>query len=137
MAYSTDTDLVGYQPDILDLGIDSFTDDHDKAYDDINRELLAKFWAKKNTTDEFDVSLLTATQFKVASAYLVLWKYALPKLTNWVENDRFISMIDFYKSRYGEEMADILSAGVEYDADDDGTVSPLEKQSIGAGRLVR
>lgn len=137
MAYSTDTDLVSYQPDILDLGIDDFTADHDKAFDDINRELLAKFWVKKNTSNEFNTNLLTATQFKVASAYLVLWKYALPKLTNWVDGDRFQSMIEFYKSRYNDEMADILAAGVEYDADDDGSITSIEKQAIGAGRLSR
>jgi hypothetical protein len=46
-------------------------------------------------------------------------------------------MIKFYKSRYGEEMADILASGVEYDADGDGVVTKSEKVSIGAGRLTR
>jgi hypothetical protein len=136
MAFSTDTDLQEYLPDILDLGIDSFTEEHVKAKADIERELLAKWWVKKST-GEMDTSLLTATQFKAASVYLVLWKYALPQLSNWVDGDRFLTMIDFYKSRYGEEMADIFAAGVEYDADDDGTVTQAEKASIGAGRLVR
>jgi hypothetical protein len=137
MAYSTDADLTEYQPDILTLGIDSFTEEHDKAQADIIRELRAKWYSKKNTDKELDATLLTDSQFKVASVYLVLWKYALPQLTNWVDGDRFLEMIKFYKSRYGEEMADILASGVEYDADGDGVVTKSEKVSIGAGRLTR
>lgn len=137
MAYSTDADLVELLPDILDLGISSFTEEHDKAASDIERELLGSWWPKKGIDGDLDTTLLTATQFKLASCYLTLWKYALPQLTNWVDGDRFQNMIDFYKSRYGEEMAAILAAGVEYDKDDDGTVTTEEKASIGAGRLVR
>jgi hypothetical protein len=137
MAYSTDADLTEYQPDILALGIDSFTEEHDKAQSDIIRELRAKWYSKKSTDKELDATLLTDSQFKVASVYLVLWKYALPQLTNWVDGDRFLEMIKFYKSRYGEEMADILASGVEYDADGDGVVTKSEKVSIGAGRLTR
>ncbi len=137
MAYSTDADLTEYQPDIMTLGIDSFTEEHIKAKSDIIRELRAKWFSKKSTDKELDPALLNGVQFKVASVYLVLWKYALPQLTNWIDGDRFLEMIKFYKSRYGEEMADILASGVEYDADDDGVVTKSEKVSIGAGRLSR
>lgn len=126
MAYSKDTDLLDYQPDILSLGIDIFVNEHEKAKDDIIRELRAKWWNKRNTGDEFDPELLNGSQFKVASVYLVLWKYALPQLTNWVDGDRFLEMIKFYKSRYGEEMADIIASGVEYDKDGNGTVEKDE-----------
>lgn len=126
MAYSKDTDLLDYQPDILSLGIDIFVNEHEKAKDDIIRELRAKWWNKRNTGDEFDPELLNGGQFKVASVYLVLWKYALPQLTNWVDGDRFLEMIKFYKSRYGEEMADIIASGVEYDKDGNGTVEKDE-----------
>jgi hypothetical protein len=67
----------------------------------------------------------------MASAYLVLWRYALPQLTNWTEGDRFGNMIDFYKARYGEEIESVLADGVEYDADGDGNVKEDEKQSVG------
>lgn len=137
MAYSADSDLIEYQPDILSFGIDIFVDEHEKAKSDIIRELKFKWYSKKNTSVEFDPDLLIDSQFKVASVYLVLWKYALPQLTNWISGDRFQSMIEFYKSRYNDEMADILAAGVEYDADNDGSITSIEKQSIGAGRLTR
>ena len=84
-----------------------------------------------------DSTLLTDSQFTLASSYLVLWKYALPQLTNWVDGDRFQQMIDFYKSRYGEEMNAVFLDGIDYDADNDGIVTESEKVSIGGNRLVR
>lgn len=137
MAFSTDTDLTDLQPDILSLGISAFTDEHTKAYNDIVRELSGKWWSQKGLGGSLDATLLTDSQFTLASAYLVLWKYALPQLTNWVDGDRFQNMIEFYKTRYGEEMADIMAVGIEYDANNDNVIALEEKASIGAGRLVR
>ena len=78
-----------------------------------------------------DTTKLTDSQFVTTSAYLVLWRYALPQLTNWVDGDRFGNMIDFYKARYGEELEAVLSDGVDYDADGDGNVKYDEKQPVG------
>ena len=137
MAYSTDSDLTDFIPDILDLGIEAFYDEHEKAQTDIHRALRNKWWPKTGYKNELDTSKLTASQFRDLSAYLVLWKYALPKLTNWTQGDRFMEMMDFYKARYNEEWETILSDGVEYDADDDGTVQNDEKRALYAGRLAR
>lgn len=137
MAFSTDSDLVNLVPDILQLGITAFTDEHARAEADIKRELRIKWWDKKGIEGELDDTLLTDSQFTRCASYLVLWKYALPQLTNWVDGDRFQSMIDFYKSRYGEELESILRDGVEYDANDDNVVSNEEKKSIHSGRLAR
>ena len=104
MAYSNDADLLKLIPDILDLGIESFVLEHPKAQADIQRELRIKWWPRKNISGEMDNTKLTATQFTTVSAYLVLWRYALPQLTNWTEGDRFGNMIEFYKARYGEEL---------------------------------
>ncbi len=136
MAYSSDADLLKLIPDILDLGIESFVLEHPKAQSDIQRELRIKWWPRKNIAGEMDNSKLTSTQFTMASAYLVLWRYALPQLTNWVEGDRFQSMIDFYKARYGEELEAVLADGVDYDADGDGVTKEDEKQPVGQ-RLER
>lgn len=137
MAFSTDANLVDLVPDILELGITAFTDEHTKAQSDIERELRIKWWPKKYLSGEMDSAKLTDSQFTRCSSYLVLWRYALPQLTNWVDGDRFTSMIDFYKSRYGEELEAILQDGVEYDADGDGNVEDKEKVTVGAGRLTR
>ena len=39
MAFSTDSDLISLVPDILELGITSFSGEHTKAQSDIVREL--------------------------------------------------------------------------------------------------
>tara|TARA_R110000782_G_scaffold64810_5_gene132018 strand:+ start:370 stop:780 length:411 start_codon:yes stop_codon:yes gene_type:complete len=127
MAYSSDADLLKLIPDILSLGIESFVLEHPKAQSDIQRELRIKWWPKKNISGEMDTAKLTSGQFVQASAYLVLWRYALPQLTNWVDGDRFGNMIDFYKARYGEELDALLADGVEYDEDGDGAVKEEER----------
>jgi len=137
MAYSEDKNLQDIVPDILQLGIDTFTDEHDRAEADIQRELRIQWWDKKGIKGEMNTALLTSSQFARLSTYLVLWKYALPQLTNWVSDDRFLKMIDFYKARYGEEFESLLRDGIEYDANDDDTISNNEKQSIHHGRLNR
>jgi hypothetical protein len=137
MAFSSDTDLLDYVPDILDLGIDSFASEHARAQADIERELRIGWWDKKGLAGEMNSAYLTDSQFTRCASYLVLWKYALPQLTNWVEGDRYQSMIGFYKARYGEEIESILRDGVEYDANNDDVIDNKEKQSIHHGRLNR
>ena len=137
MAFSTDDDLEAIVPDIFDLGILAFTAEHAKAQADIEREIRNRWWHRKGIQGEMVPSYLTESQWTRASAYLVLWKYALPQLTNWVDDDRFLQMIDFYKARYGEELDAVFQDGVEYDADNDGTVTDKEKESIPLNRLDR
>ena len=137
MAFSSDADLLAIAPDILSLGIDSFSTEHAKAQSDIERHIRAVWWDKRGFSGELKPQYLTDSQWTRSSAYLVLWKYALPQLTNWVDNDRFLGMIDFYKSRYGEEIEAVFKDGVEYDDDNDGTIDDDEKTPINDGRLVR
>lgn len=137
MAFSTDKDLITLVPDILELGIDSFSTEHAKAQADILRELRINWWGKKGIYGDLNADYLTESQFTRCSAYLVLWKYALPQLTNWVDGDRYQQMINFYKARYGEEIESILRDGIEYDADNNDTVELDEKRSVHTGRLAR
>jgi len=137
MAFSTDSDLTALLPDILSLGIASFTDEHARAQADIEREIRNKWWDKTGFAGELDPTLLTDSQWTRAASYLVLWKYALPQLTNWVDGDRFQNMIEFYRARFGEEMEQVFQDGVEYDADNDGTVTNAEKKPRHFGRLFR
>ena len=137
MAFSTDIDLQDIIPDILDFGIPSFADEHLLAQADIERTLRAKWYPKLQLASEMDATLLTDSQFTKAACYLVLWKYALPKLTNWVDGDRFQNMIEFYKSRYAEELEGVMQDGIEYDANDDSVITEEEKRPVIHGRLYR
>ena len=137
MAFSSDADLMDIVPDILSFGIDSFSTDHAKAQADIERKIRADWWDKRGFSGELKPQYLTDSQWTRANAYLVLWKYALPQLTNWVDGDRFQGMIDFYKSRFSEEIEAVFKDGVEYDDDNNGTIDDDEKTPINDGRLVR
>lgn len=137
MAFSTDSDLTDIQPDILSLGIANFTGEHAKAEADIKREIRRRFWSRTGYSGEMDDTLLTDVQWTKANAYLVLWKYALPQLSNWVGDDRFMTMIQFYKDLYHQEMEAVFADGVEYDYNDDGIVDDGEKDLRITGRLNR
>ena len=137
MAFSSDSDLTDIVPDILTFGISTFADEHNKADADIKREIRAKWWSRTGNKGEMDASLLTGSQWTRAAAYLVLAKYALPQLTNWVEGDRFKNMMDFYNAEFLKEMNAIFEDGVEYDLNEDGTVEDGEKNLFITGRLSR
>jgi len=137
MAFSTDSDLTAIQPDILTLGISSFSSEHAKAEADIKREIRRRYWSRTGFSGEMDDTLLTDAQWTRANAYLVFWKYALPQLSNWVGDDRFLQMIQFYKDLYHQEMEDVFADGVEYDYNNDGTVDEGEKDLRITGRLNR
>ena len=137
MAFSTDSDLTAIQPDILTLGISDFSAEHAKAEADIKREIRRRYWSRTGFGGEMDDTLLTDAQWTRANAYLVFWKYALPQLSNWVGDDRFLQMIQFYKDLYHQEMEDVFADGVEYDYNNDGTVDEGEKDLRITGRLNR
>ena len=137
MAMSVDSDLTAIQPDILTLGILSFSAEHPKAKADIERRLRREWWPNMRIAGEVDFTLITESQFTRAASYLVLWKYALPKLSTWVVDDRFKLMIDFYKGLYESEFNEVLEDGIEYDADEDGVIAVSEKVPTHFGRLTR
>jgi hypothetical protein len=137
MAFSTDSDLTAIIPDILSLGISSFSDEHAKAEADIKREIRNRWWSRTGYSGELDDTLLTDTQWTRANAYLVIWKYAMPQLTNWVEGDRFREMQAFYRDLYNQELEAVFADGVEYDYNEDGTISEDEKDIRITGRLSR
>lgn len=137
MAFSFDSDLTAIIPDILQLGISSFSDEHAKAEADIKREIRRRWWPRTGYSGEMDETLLTDSQWTRANAYLVLWKYALPQLTNWVDGDRYREMLNFYRDMYAQELEAVFGDGVEYDYNDDGTIESSEKDIVITGRLTR
>ena len=148
MAMSTDSDLMVYQPEILQYGIDEFTGEHAKAKADILRRVRDEWWSRAkhsytNTTNninDMDETKLTESQFTRCAVYRVLSEYALPQLTKWNaegDEDKFQVMMAHYKKKYEEEFNSILRDGVEYDFDGDGTVEVGEEQPFHTSRLVR
>lgn len=145
--YTTDADLLEYEPQIKEYGIIDFTDYHAKTTADVQRYLRIHWWPRVSrsyststirTNVEMDTTKLQASQLKRASAFHVLAYYILPQLTqHGAEPDRFRMMIDFYKAKWQEEIDFVLQDGVEYDYDADGTIGTTEKQTAHYNRLVR
>ncbi len=145
------TNLEEYVPDIRDYGIQSFDDLFEKSRQDIFRQLRIDWWPRKTRgLDQMDIvtnvfggaemdeTKLTESQFTRACVYHVLGFYILPQLTRHdPESDRFGNMMQFYRAEYAREWNDIMQDGVEYDDNDDGTVSNAEKTSVHYQRLVR
>ena len=151
MAMSTDDNLIEYQADILEYGIDDFDSYHAKAREDILRRLRDEWWVRSRNMTNFDISRslpslemdadrLTESQFTRCAVYRVISEYALPQLTKWNasgDEDKFQVMMMHYRKKYDEEFNSVLRDGVEYDFNNDDTVSQSEKQPFHTRRLVR
>lgn len=122
--YSTDEDLVGLRPDILDLGVEKYTPQHEEAKRIIDRVLEFRWYRNAAEdigvdwrTTAFDPTLLKSadTQLKRLSSYKALelaYEYlmqASPSPT------AFSELRDLYAKKYKEELSDVLGAGVDYD----------------------
>ena len=150
--FSTDSDLLEFEPDIKNYGIQDFETDpnlHEKSYDDIIRLLNIK-WAPTYGLGRYDASVLGASiidvdpnkiqtsQFKRASVYHVLGHYIYPRLSTFdPAGDAFREKMNYYVNKFNEEFDFILQEGVKYDADSDGTIVDSEKQTYYHNRLQR
>jgi hypothetical protein len=146
--FANDDNLIEYEPQIREFGIQSFSDLHEKTYDDIIR-LLNIEWFPTAEYGKYDISIigsktklspskLTTSQFTRAACYHVLAYYIYPKLSTFDPNgDAFREKMKYYKEKFREEFELILKSGVEYDVDSSGTISDSERQPFNFGRLIR
>lgn len=146
--FANDDNLIEYEPQIREFGIQSFSDLHDKSFDDIVR-LLNIEWFPTAEYGKYDISIigsktklspskLTTSQFTRAACYHVLAYYIYPKLSTFDPNgDAFREKMKYYKEKFREEFDLILKSGVEYDVDSSGTISDSERQPFNFGRLIR
>ena len=146
--FATDADLLDYVPDIKKYGIQDFSAEHTKTYDDIIRLLNIKWWPTAEYgrfdlsvvggTTKLDASKLDPSQFTRAAVYHVLAYYIFPKMSSFdPDRDAFREQMDFYKGKFEEEFQLIISVGVNYDLDSSGTFEDGEKQTFYSGRLIR
>ena len=150
--FSTDSDLLEFEPDIKTYGIQDFETDpnlHQKSYDDILR-LLNIRWAPTYSIGRYDASVLDGTiikvdpnklqnsQFTRASVYHVLGYYIYPRLSTFdPAGDAFREKMTYYVNKFNEEFDFILQEGVKYDADSDGNITDCEQQTFYHSRLQR
>jgi len=145
--YSTDNDLLEYEPDILDLGIPEFKDLHQKSYEDINRLIEIEWWPRASfrnyditraSYQSMEESKLVDSQWKRSAVYHVLYAYIYPRLSTFSpEGDVYREKMEYYKAKFQEEFNLCLRQGVKYDYNADSTISNSEEQPAHFNRLVR
>lgn len=146
--FATDSNLLEYEPQIKQFGIQEYTSEHEKTYDDIIRLLNIKWWPTTQYS-RYDLSViggsaklspskLDSTQFTRAAVYHTLAYYIYPKLSSFdPDGDLFREKMNYYKAKFEEEFDLILRVGVSYDMDSSGTYEDGEKQTFYNGRLIR
>lgn len=145
MAYATFDDLKQVEPTIQEYGVLDWDAELARSETEINRVLKVRWYqayqkAHTNLINiAFDPTLLTATQFTQATVYHSLAYHIAPKLTQFsgAEPDKFQVMMEYYSKRFEHEMDLILREGVEYDINDDSTVSISESAPVNSLRLKR
>ena len=145
MAYATFDDLVQVEPTIQDYGVLDWDVELARSETEINRVLKVRWYLSYQKAHPsligvvFNTTLLTATQFTQATVYHALAYHIAPKLTQFsgAEPDKFQVMMEYYSKRFEHEMDLILREGVEYDINDDSTVSIEESAPVTSLRLKR
>jgi len=147
--FATDSNLLEYEPQIKEFGIQEFSDLHQQTYDDIIRLLNIRWWPTTRY-GKLDISVLSgssvkleegklqASQFERAAVYHVLALYIYPKLSTFdPAGDVFREKMSYYKNKFEEEFNLILQVGVNYDLDSSGTFTDSEKKPYYHRRLQR
>lgn len=138
MAFATISDVIDYEPNILDYGIQNFDDALTKAQSDVERYLRVNWWPSQQIgrfditiigfNAEMNADLLTASQFTRAAVYCALGYYIYPRLSKFEPDlDVFHMKMEYYKRMYAEEIDMVIRDGVEYDLDSDGNISDAER----------
>ena len=144
MSYATIDDLLLVEPTIQDYGNLDWDSELARSETEVNRILQVRWFLsyKKSTGSSaaFDATRLTATQWTQATVYHALAFHICPKLSKFEQQgneDKFQVMMDYYQGRFEHEMDLCLRLGVEYDLDDNGTVSDSEIVAQPSLKLVR
>jgi hypothetical protein len=144
MAYATTQDLLLVEPTITDYGVIDFDVELARSEAEINRVLKVRWfqtWLKTQANiAEFDSTLLTSSQWTMATVYHALAYHICPKLTkfeNQGAEDNFQVRMNYYQGRFEHEMELCLREGVKYDANDDGVTVASETRSVHPLRMVR
>jgi len=142
--YSTDDDLVKIRPNILNLGVAEWEEQHKEAFAIINRTLISR-WYKSVcaehdvnwTTTEFDPDYVDATQILRLACYKTLELAYIFLTQDSPDAGGFERAVGLFAKRYAVELNEVLAIGLSYDWDLDDTVESDEKYQIPIRRLHR
>lgn len=144
-AYSEDLDLISIRPDILNLGVEEWSEKHDAAKIIIDRAIDRKWYrsiALDNNVDyrdvPFDSDYLgnSGEQLKTLSCYKTLELIYLNLQKNTPEDDGFERQRKLFKGLYEDEFSDVVDSGLDYDWNRSGDIV-LDEQLQTKKRRVR
>ena len=144
MAYATLDDLLVVEPTIQEYGVLDWDAELARSETEVNRIIQVRWFQQyqnaRTVALVFDPTLLTASQWTQATVYHALAYHICPKLSKFENEgaeDSFQVMMKYYAGRFEHEMDLCLRLGVQYDLNDDGTVSQGEKASDRKLQLIR
>jgi hypothetical protein len=142
--YCKDADLKKYRPNIMDLGVESWADQREEAYETINRVINKRWYMRVAPEMGYDPTLHQFAPDSVANdnlkrlecfktlelAYMFLKK-------DGPEADGFERNESSFRRRYNEELEMLLAVGIDYDWSGDDTVGDDEVYLRAPRRLIR
>lgn len=141
--YCTDEDLLNYRPNILSLGVDSWEEQRELAYSDINRIITAKWYRQAAEKMGYDPDLVEFRPESIQDdalkklevlktleyAYMYLMKES-------VKGDGFERNMETFSRLYSSELGVVLSIGIKYDWTGDGSIDSEENQLLPSQRRL-
>lgn len=146
LLFHGDDDLTDIRADIFSFGVTDFETQMLKSEEVVNRTLDARWY--RNIADDYglnwrntpyDASLLLNgnTQLRDVSCYKSLQLIYLLLMKEAIEPDAFERQMSIFKKLYADEINEVLTAGVDYDWDQSGTIEAGENKQPQIRRLVR
>jgi hypothetical protein len=144
MSYATLDDLIMVEPTITEYGNIDWDAELARSETEVNRILQVRWFLAyqktQGSTLTFNAGLLTDSQWTQATVYHALAFHICPKLSKFEQagnEDKFQVMMNYYSGRFEHEMDLCLRLGVEYDLNNNNTVSSEEKTSLHGLKLTR
>lgn len=142
--YSTDEDLVAIRPNILSLGVDSWSGYHEKTFRLVNRT-ISRRWYQTACTEYsldwrdtgFSPDLVEEDSLKDLACFKTLELAYLYLMKDSKEPDGFEREMHLFRKLYNQELEEVLSTGISYDWDGSGAIVDDERYQRNPRRLIR
>jgi hypothetical protein len=145
-SYHDHEDLVKVRPDIMNYGVEDFSDQMEESEDIVERVIETQWY--RNVALNYDIDwrstpfdstlLLTATtQLRRVCVYKSLELIYLFLMKESKEPDAFERQCGTFKKLYQEEMSEVLRSGLDYDWDETGSLASDERLQPSVRRLYR
>lgn len=133
--FHDDSNLIEVRPDILSYGVTEFSKQLDESESIIIRTVESRWYRNialsygvdwRSTPFNPELMLNADTQLGRAAVYKSLELIYLFLMKESPEEDAFERQVKLFAKRYKDEIGDVLTAGIDYDWDEDDEISAGE-----------